>query len=416
MNIHPLYIDPGTGSAIFSITIGIAASVYFLARGIFLKLGIALFRKKQDIVFQYKYVIYAEDKRYWLFFETVLDELERREIEVYYFTTSEDDPVFSSNYKYIKGKYIGKGNKAYAFLNFLSAEFVLTTTPHLDVFQWKRSKNVKHYSNMIHAPGGALMYRLFSFDYFDSVLVPNEKEILELRMIERTRGTPEKQFVIVGNTFFDKCMEKINQIKNDDSQHDKNFTVLVSPSWGKSALLSSFGEKLLDPLSKTGWHIIIRPHPQSLIVEKKIIDTLIEKYKDCSNFEWDYNHENIYSLSRSDVMISDFSGIIFDYVFLFNKPVIINNQDLNINLFDAQDLQQEPYYLQSLKKIGLQFDSTVVENIKDIILNLSQDSQMQNIREEIKQNMWQHQGESGKLVVNFMIRTVSEYQKKVNIK
>ncbi|MCL2184476.1 MAG: CDP-glycerol glycerophosphotransferase family protein [Treponema sp.] len=407
MELNPLYIDPGTGSALFSILIGIAATVYFLGRGLILKLGIFIFRKKKNFEYQYKYVIYAEDKRYWSFFEIILDELEKRNINVHYLTTSEDDPIFSSKYDHIEGKYIGSGNKAYAFLNFLSAEFLLTTTPNLDVFQWKRSKNIKHYCHMVHGAGGAVLYHLYSFDYFDSVLVPNEKEIPELRILEQTRNTIEKQLVVVGNSFFDRCAEKIKQIPNENPHI---FTVLVSPSWGKSALLSVFGEKLLDPLSKTGWRIIVRPHPQSLIVEKLMIDSLIERYKDNTNIEWDYNHENIYSLSKSDVMLSDFSGIIFDYVFLFNKPVIVNIQDINYKRLDAQDLNQEPYFIQAIKKIGIQIDSNTLVNIKEIILNLSQDTQMQNNRNEVIKNMWMFKGESGKNIVDFMIQT-SEKEK-----
>ena len=405
MSFNLLYIDPGTGSAIFSIAIGIAATVYFLVRGLFLKLGIVLFRKKKNIESIYKYVIYAEDKRYWPFFETILDEFEERKIEVHYLTTSQDDPIFSSQYAYIKGNYIGKGNKAYAFLNFLSAEFVLTTTPHLDVFQWKKSKNVKHYCHMVHGAGGAVLYHLFSLDYFDSVLVPNENEIPELRIIEKARNIHEKKIAAIGNTFLDRCAKKIIQIPKECPH---NFTVLVSPSWSKSALLSVYGEKLLDPLAKTGWRIIVRPHPQSLIAEKQMLNSLIEKYKDNPNIEWDYNHENMYSLSKADIMISDFSSIIYDYIFLFNKPVLMNIQDINFDRLDAQDLNQEPYYLRSMKKIGMHIDNTSLVNIKETILNLSQDTQLQNIRNEVKNSMWQHQGESSKRVVDFIIQTVEK--------
>jgi len=405
MIFYPLYIDPGTGSALFSIIIGIAATVYFLARGLFLKLGVVLFRKKQNADSQYKYVIYAEDKRYFPFFESILDEFEERKIELHYLTTSDDDPIFSSKYNFIKGKFIGKGNKAYAFLNFLSAEFVLSTTPHLDVFQWKRSKNVKHYCHMIHAAGGAALYHLFSLDYFDSVLVSSELEISEIRTFEQIRKTSEKQLIVAGNTFFDRCAEKIKQIPKEENHV---FTVLVSPSWGKSALLSVFGEKLLDPLSITGWRIIVRPHPQSLIVEKQMISALTEKYKENANIEWDYNHENIYSLSKSDVMISDFSGIIYDYVFLFNKPVIANIQDLDFKRLDAQDLPQEPYFIQCIKKISLQIDSGALDNLKEIISSLTCDAKIQYIREEIKNSMWKYQGESSRRISDFMIQTVEK--------
>jgi hypothetical protein len=272
--LYPFYIDPGTGSALFSIIIGLAAASYFLLRAFFLKMKVFFFRREKVSGVQNKYVIYAEDKRYWALFEPIINELETRQIETLYLSSSADDPVFSSGYKYVKGKYIGHGNKAFAYLNFLSADFVLTTTPELDVMQWKRSKTVKHYCHYIHGAGGSLLYRLFSLDYFDSILVPGEIEIPEIRLLEKARNLPEKQLTVVGNSFFDRCSEKIKHIA-DELEH--RFTVLVSPSWGPSALLNVYGEKLLDPLSKTPWRIIVRPHPQSLIVEKTMINMLTER-------------------------------------------------------------------------------------------------------------------------------------------
>ena len=405
MNLPLLYIDPGTGSALFSIAIAIIAAGYFLVRGIFLKLGIVVFRKKESLEAKYKFVIYAEDKRYWPFFEPVLDELEVRQAEVLYLTTSQDDPVFSSKYSCVNAKYIGKGNKAYAYLNFLSAAFVLTTTPHLEVYQWKRSKNVKHYCHMIHGAGGALLYRLFSLDYFDSVLVPGEIEIPEIRMLEQARKLPEKQLIVVGNTFFDRYSEKIKEIPNEEKHR---FTILVSPSWGPSALLKVLGEKLLDPLSKTGWRIIVRPHPQSLIVEKPMLDSLFERYKNNPNIVWDYNHENIYSLAKADVMISDFSGIIYDYVFLFNRPVLVAPYNLDFRRLDAHTIEREPYYFQAIKKIGAELDSSKLDDIKETISSLSQDASMEENRKEVKKIMWQHCGESGKRIVDFMMETIEK--------
>jgi len=402
MNIFPLYIDPGTGSAIFSVAIGIAATFYFLARGFFLKLGVFFFRNNHKTSSEYKYVIYAEDKRYWQYFEAVLDEFEKREIEIVYLTSSKDDPVFSSKYKYTKGKYIGTGNKAYAYLNFLSAEFVLTTTPNLDVFQWKRSKNVKHYSHMIHGAGGAVSYRIYSFDYFDSILIAGEKEIDEIRQLEYIRNQKEKQLILTGNTFFDKCSELIKNLPKED---EHPFTVLVSPSWGPNSLLSFYGEKILDPLCETGWRIIIRPHPQSLIAEKEVIDKIYEKYKNCLNIEWDFNHENIHSLSKSDIMMSDFSFIIFDYAFLFNKPVIVNIQNIDFRRLEAQDLEREPFYIQAIKQIGVELSDINLFDIKKTILSVSNNIDKQNIRDAIKNIMWLYRGEAGKRIADFMIQT-----------
>jgi hypothetical protein len=404
MILYPLYIDPGTGSALFSIAIGIVAAVYFLFRALFLKLRVVLFRKKDVYLSRHRFVIYAEDKRYWAYFESVLDEFEARQTELLYLTSSEDDPIFSSHYNYIKGKYIGKGNRAFAYLNFIPADFVLSTTPELDVLQWKRSKAVGHYCHYVHGAGGTLLYRLFSLDYFDSILVGGETEIPEIRALEHARKIPEKQLVVVGNTYFDRCSKKIKSLP---AEKEHPFTVLVSPSWGPSALLKIHGEKLLDPLVKTGWHIIIRPHPQSLIVEKPMVNTLIEKYRDCSNIEWDYNHENIYSMAKSDIMISDFSGIIYDFVFLFDRPALVSVQNLDFRRLDAHNVSFEPYYFQAFKKIGVELEASRTDSIKDTIDGMIHSAQLREIRDEIKKTMWQYQGEAGKRIVDFMTETVN---------
>ena len=399
MYLYPLYIDPGTGSALFSITIGIAAAAYFLTRSFFLKLRVFLFRQKAANESQYKYVIYAEDKRYWVFFLSILEEFEKRQIEVLYLTSSEDDPVFSSGFNFVQSKYIGQGNKAFAYLNFLSADVVLSTTPDLDVLQWKRSKTVRHYCHILHSAGGSVLYRLFSLDYYDSILLSGEIETDEIRYLENIRKLPEKQLVVTGNTYFDMCSEKIKHIPKEN---ERPFTVLVSPSWGASALLKMYGEKLLDPLAKTGWRVIVRPHPQSVIVEKPILEKLIERYKNNPNIEWDYNHENIFSLSKADVMISDFSGIIYDYVFLFDGPVLLSLHSLDLRRLDAHCLKQEPFYLQALRKIGLELDEANLDSIKDVISDLSENIELKNNRREIKKIMWEYQGESGKRIVDFL--------------
>jgi hypothetical protein len=400
MILFPLYIDPGTGGALFSIAIGIVTALFFLIRTFILKLKTFIFRQKKINQSRQKLVIYAEDKRYWAFFESILDEFEKRRIEVLYLTQSTDDPVFVANYNYIKGKYIGNRNMAFAYLNFLSADVVLSTTPDLDVLQWKRSKFVKHYCHIIHAAGGSMLYRLFALDYYDSILLSGENEIKEIRYLESIRKLPEKKLIVVGNSYFDRFIDKKFTLPS-------LFTVLVSPSWGPSALLRSYGAKLLDPLAKSGWHIIIRPHPQSVTREKLILEKLYERYENNPNVEWDYNHENIHSLSKSNVMISDFSGIIYDYVFLFDRPVLINLHGMDLRPLDAHCLKKEPSYIQTLRKIGIELNGTNLNSIKDTISGLLQNTELQYNRQEVKKQMWQYQGESGKRIVDYLVEIAS---------
>ena len=189
------------------------------------------------------------------------------------------------------------------------------------------------------------------------------------------------------------------------AEPDHPFTVLVSPSWGASALLSKYGDKLLDPLEKTGWRIIIRPHPQSKKSEKEMLDKLTEKYKNSSNIEWDYNSDNIYSMKKSDIMISDFSGIIYDYTFLCDKPVMYVNADLDLRPYDAYDLDggKNIWQFTTLKKIGIELKQEQFDNIKDVIQKASDSAELAALRHEAKAQAWMNEEASGKAVFDYMV-------------
>lgn len=410
MMILPLYIDPGTGSMLFSILIGAAATLFFLAKALWLKLKLVFAGKKgvQEDKSYKKYVIYCEDKRYFTVFLPVAEEFEKRGIELTYYTGTEDDPIYEKNFTFVKPECIGTGNVAYAKLNMLSAGIVLMTTPGLQVYQLKRSKNVKHYSHIFHSCTDSTMYRLFGLDYFDSVLMTGDYQADDIRLLEKQRELPAKELVTVGCTYLDVLKEKMAAIPAEENHE---FTVLVSPSWGKSALLGLYGEKLLDPLVKSGMKIIVRPHPQSRISEKEMLDRLHERYKDASNLSWDNERDNIYSLKKADIMISDFSGIVYDYTFLCDKPVMYANAEMDLLPYDIYDTGHEPWAVTTLQKIGIPIKEEDFSNIAEVIKNASDSPELAKLRAHYKAEAWQHIGEAGKLTADYMISTMEKIEK-----
>ena len=413
MNMYLLYIDPGTGSALFSILIGAAATLYFLGRALLIKLKLVIsggkVAKNSGLLNQY--VIYSEGKQYSDVFKPILDEFETRKIKVLFLSSSEDDPLLKEAYINVTGEFIGEGNKAFARLNLLNADVVLMTTPGLDVYQLKRSKGVRHYSHILHSPTDATMYRLFGLDYFDSVLLTGEYQAENIRTLELQRGIKEKQLVTTGCTYLDIFAEKIKHLPKEENNL---FTVLVSPSWGPSAILSRFGEKLLDPLVKSNMRIIVRPHPQSRKSEITMLERLCERYKNVSNLEWDYERENIYSLAKADIMISDFSGIVYDFAFLFNKPVMYVMQGFDLRPYDAYDLGEDPtenlWQFKTLKEIGIELKEEEFGNIHEIIKNAADNVELQNARTKARETAWQFRGEAGKKAVDFLISVSGKKQ------
>ena len=402
MTLNFLYIDPGTGSMLFSILIGALATVYFISRAAWIKIKFLFTGKKGNIdKSSYRFVIYNEDIRYWNVFKPVLDAFENHETEVTYFTSCKEDPVFKAEYKFVFSQYIGEGNTAFAKLNFLSADVVLMTTPGLDVYQLKRSRNVKHYAHLEHSVGDATMYRMFGLDYFDSILVTGMYKEKDVRWLEEHRNINRKEIVSVGCTYLDEFKKRIEKIP---AEEDHKFTVLLSPSWGPSAILSRYGEKLLDSLQATGWNIIVRPHPQSRISEKEILDRLTSRYKDIENIIWDYNSDNIFSLKKADIMISDFSGIIYDYTFLCDKPVMYVNADMDLRMYDAWYVPgQKPWQVNAVKKFGIELKESQFSNIKEIIQNARDSKELEDLRHKAKNEAWENIGFAGEKVYEFMV-------------
>ena len=201
-------------------------------------------------------VIFTDSKRYWDMFRPICDELERRECRAAYWTCSKDDPALESAYTYVKCDYIGDINRASARLNMMNAGICLTTTPGIDVYQWKRSKNTDWYVHVIHGIGDATCYRMFGLEGFDAILLAGKHQMDELIKLAKIRDRDCKELCVVGETHLDYLKDKLQKTEPEEK---KERTVLLAPSWGASSILVKYGEEIIKSLLCTGYNIIIRP-------------------------------------------------------------------------------------------------------------------------------------------------------------
>ena len=399
-----LYIDPGTGSMLFSVMIGVVATLYFSFRTIWIKSKGMILGKGAVSSENKKLVIYNEGRQYCNLFTPVVEELIRRKLPFAYLTSYEKDPLLERTAEGAHFEFIGEGNRAYAKLNLIKADTVLMTTPGLDVYQLKRSKGVKKYVHLVHMPSDTATYRVFGLDYFDAVLLSGEYQKRDIRYLEKLRGLPEKELVAVGCPYIDILKQKHER----DSAKEHPFTVLVSPSWGPSSLLSKFGTKLLDPLAGSDFNVIVRPHPQSLIVEKDMIESLKKRYQDKKNFTFDTAPDNYPSLSTADIMISDFSGIIFDYTLIFDKPVIYLSQGFDNRIYDAYDIPYELWQFESLRSFGIELKEADLPNICSIISNAADSKELSEARAKARSECWANPGKSASAIADYLESSVKE--------
>ena len=402
-----LYIDPGTGSMLFAILIGIIGALNYLLKSWIVKLRFILSggKKVEGDTEKLPFIIFSDDKRYWNVFEPVCRELNRRGMDVVYMTASADDPAINNPYEHIKGQFIGDGNKAFAKLNFLKATMVLSTTPGLDVYQWKRSKDVGCYVHMLHAASEVVTYRMFGIDYYDAVLLSGEYQVQDVRALEKLRGLPEKELVKIGIPYMDEMARRLRDA-GPTPPHKR--TVLLAPSWGKSAILQKYGGKIIDELLATGYHVIIRPHPQSFKSETELMEKLMRDYPESDRLEWNRDNDNFEVLRRSDIMISDFSGVIFDFALVYDKPVIYADTEFDKSPYDAWWLDKPLWTFTALPRIGEKLTPENMSGLRDMIDACLTDPRYEAGRQEVRAETWEHPGEGAVRAANYLLAKYQE--------
>ena len=402
------YLDPSTGSLLLSSLVALFASIIFFIKSIYYKLLNFLSIKKisKNDIEKCGLIFYSEGGQYYGVFAPILDVLDEWGYPYLFLTSDKEDPAMLREQGQ-KVRFIGEKNRAYAHLNTLDTDLLVMTTPGLDVLQIKKTKRIKHYSHIVHSLRSP-NYRVFGLDYYDSVLINSQIQEDFIREIESKRQIVHKDIINVGSTYCDflyklkEEMLKENKITFFPNRCDKK-VVLLSPSWGKEGILSKYGMKIITPILKAGFLLIIRPHPQSLIVEKDIVQKLQEQTIDNSQVVWDIGTPNVYAMHESDVMISDFSGVIFDYLCLYEKPIL--TLDFSFCHFEYDSLDVEVLWeLSVLDRIGGRVSLDNIHNISNLITQALENRTEKEEICKIKTLLWSYPHQSGRRAASALLQ------------
>lgn len=308
------YIDPGTGSALLYVITGVFVALYFAARGLYYRVVELIFRgrhKRQKCTV----AIHCEDPRYEITFLPVLQILAQDQRDITFFTMYPRDDTFEALPKGVDHCEIAPGMVGYAHLNHLEAKVLVTTTPQLDVMTFRRSRRVKHYSMMQHALGESRYVRPYAYDFFDSVLCCGEIVKNNIRKMEEIRNLPKKQLFETGIPHWDELRKHVVTEVREPRERP---LVLIAPSWGPFSIFQAFGTGIVEMVAKK-YDVVVRPHPQMKISQPEIYASILA----LEGVSVDTSRTPGEVMARADILISDISGIMHEFAFIHEKPVII---------------------------------------------------------------------------------------------
>lgn len=375
-------------------------------------------REKQDYKRFMKYgekqiVFYSEKNGFYKYFKSVIEIILRKtDIVIHYITSDPKDEVFALANDNFQVYYIGE-NKLIVLMMKMEADIVCMTMPDLQKYHIKRSmvKNDIEYVYIDHGIGSVnMMLRKHALDYFDTIFASNELAYQEIRAMEKTYNLKEKHLVKWGSCLIDNMIAAYNQ---GEKKENEKKTILIAPSWQDGNLLDLCIEPILEQILKKDYQVILRPHPQYVRHFEEKLHALAERYKEYDNFELQLDFSSNDTVFNADVLMTDWSGIGYEYSFTTLKPTLFINTPMKVMNPDYEEIGVVPFDIEIRDQVGISVETDNLDTLGDVIDRLLDDKEyskeaMAVVRDKYLYNV----SKSGPIGADYLIGKLIEYSKR----
>lgn len=357
-----------------------------------------------------KLVFYSEGSGFYKYFQGIIEYLlQNTNLVIHYITSDPEDSIFelAKINSQIHPYYIGE-NKLITLMMKMDADLVVMTMPDLENFHIKRSyvKKDIEYIFVPHALHSInLMMRTGCIDHFDTVLISGKHQKEEIRRTEEVYKLPQKKLVECGYPLLDSMIKEYR----DNLRPHKDKIVLIAPSWQDEGIMDLCLEDMLNNLEKSSYKVIVRPHPQYVRHKPEHLDALTTKYVLNDNIEIQTDFSSNSTVFEADVLITDWSGIAYEYAFTTQRPVLFINTPMKVQNAEYERIAVVPMNIwmrseigrilkpDEMKKVTVTIDKLIEEQnkYKDVILNY---------RNEYIYNL----GQSSEIGAKYIINSIQE--------
>ena len=265
----------------------------------------------------------------------------------------------------VKSIFISSNFLLEIFFLTLHAKFVYSTTPGLENTFFKRSlfcKNIK-YIYIQHSHIGLIKaYSENAFSCFNAIQVINSYQYRDALFLKKKNSKKFKIFKSKYQFIHNKIISKISNKNKTD--------FLIAPTWRTGFYENELYLKIINLITNQDFSYVLRPHPMSF-TRKEI------ELKDLKNKDIIYDNAPNVDLNNFRYLISDWSGIYFEFFLVKNKKSILFNTEMKI-LNDKLDYCATPIELDLRDELSLTIDTNdlikfekmlihLKENLKDIL-------------------------------------------------
>ena len=359
-------------------------------------------------------VFYSESSGFYKYYKGMIEYiLKNTNISIHYITSDPDDAIFelAKTQSKIRPYYIGE-KKLITLMMKMDADVVVMTMPDLENFHIKRSylrKDIEY----IYIPHGIdslnAMMRKGSMDHYDTVFCVGKHQKEEIEKTEAVYGLPKKKLIDWGYCLLDEMREDYRETA--DTKNEQT-TLLIAPSWQKDNIVDSCLEEILTNLSGKGYKIIVRPHPQHVRHKKAYMEQLAAKDEHDPDIEIQTDFSSNSTVFTADLMITDWSGITYEYAYTTQKPVLFINTPMKVMNPEYQKIDTVPINITLREEIGASIDTDKLDTVADTVARLlsEKDAYYDKIGGFINEYVY-NLGNSAEVGAKYMIESIKKKAK-----
>lgn len=319
-----------------------------------------------------KLVFYSESSGFYKYYKGIIEYiLKHTNITIHYITSDYNDQIFdlAKENSHLKPYYIAE-KKLITLMMKMDADVVVMTMPDIENFHIKRSivrKDIEYIFIPHSVDSLNMTMRYKSMDHYDTVFSCGKYQTNELEQTNAAHHLENRKIVHWGYGLLDDMLDEYKKSKKE--KHTKK-EILIAPSWQKDNIVDLCLDKLLDSFKGTDYKVIVRPHPQQVRHAKAQFEKLKERYKDNPNIviQTDFSSNN--TVWNADLMITDWSGITYEYAFTTKRPVVFIDTPMKIMNPNYQEIKEEPINIWAREELGAVVKVKDVKNTAKVVAGL----------------------------------------------
>lgn len=335
-------------------------------------------------------MIYSESNGFYKYYADMIDYIcEHSDLEIHYVTSDPNDRIFEDGREQIKPYYIASTKYIVPLFMKLDCDMCIMTMPDLEKYHIKRSRVRKdiEYLYLSHGLGSnALTLRKGALDWYDSMLCVGIDSETEVREMEELYNTKPKLLIEAGYPLIDNMIADYEKTEKRENSVPK---ILIAPSWQPDNIIELCGEELLNELMKSGYDIILRPHPQMVRQVPERFEELHRIY-DGTNVEIQTDFSSNSPVLEADVLITDWSNISFEFAFTTKRPVLFIDTPMKVMNPDYDKIPTKPIDITLRNVLGKSVSPDELSRVNSVIEEFlgSKDEYREQITAALNEHMF----------------------------